>query len=381
MKVLSLGDLAEFVSGFAFKSSAFNTDGVGLPLVRIRDVVPGRSSTYYSGEYDPRFLVSDGDYLIGMDGEFNLARWRGGPALLNQRVCKIAGLDPSLDLGYLVRFLPKMLKKIENATPFATVKHLSVKSLRSIEIPLPPLADQRRIATVLSRAESLRANRQETLDHFGDLGNSIYLEMFAGTEWPRRRLVDLCATRDDIRCGPFGTQLQKSEFREAGVPLWGIKNVNARFELPAWEFVAEATADRLSQYSIIPGDIVMTRKGTIGNCSVYPSHLPLGIMHSDLLRLRMDPDRVVPEFLAHQLHESREIATQIHAVSSGAVMPGINVTKLKELQVRVPPRELQEQFVERLGSVDRQRHACQRQADAFSELHAALVDRAFAGQL
>ncbi len=134
-----VGELTEILSGFAFKSEQFNNSGEGLPLIRIRDVVEGVSDTYYSGDYKSEFLVKNGDALIGMDGQFNLACWRGGPALLNQRVCKIKATDERLYQGYLLRFLPAVLKEIEDRTPFVTVKHLSVKSLREIEIPLPPL--------------------------------------------------------------------------------------------------------------------------------------------------------------------------------------------------------------------------------------------------
>ena len=54
MNVARLGDHAKFLSGFAFKSKLFNDDGTGLPIIRIRDVVRGRSETFYSGEYDER---------------------------------------------------------------------------------------------------------------------------------------------------------------------------------------------------------------------------------------------------------------------------------------------------------------------------------------
>jgi len=53
-------------------------------------------------------------------------------------------------------------------------------------------------------------------------------------------------------------------------------------------FLSEAKAEHLDPYSLLLGDIVMTRKGTIGNCSVYPSDFPTGLMHSDLLRLRVN---------------------------------------------------------------------------------------------
>ena len=146
--LVQLGELIDILSGFAFRSECFDNDD-GFPLIRIRDVVPGNTKTRFRGEYDPAFVVVAGDILIGMDGEFNIARWRGEPALLNQRVCRIRSANERLDEDYLFRFLPGALKKIERVKSFVTVKHLSVKDMRSIYIPLPPVSEQRRIAAIL----------------------------------------------------------------------------------------------------------------------------------------------------------------------------------------------------------------------------------------
>jgi type I restriction enzyme, S subunit len=132
----SLGEHTDLLSGFAFKSERFNTDKAGMPLVRIRDVVLGTTSTFYDGPYDSQFVVNDGEILIGMDGEFNCAKWKGGPSLLNQRVCRIRAKNSALNEDYLFRFLPDALKTIEDRTSFATVKHLSAKDIRAIEIPI-----------------------------------------------------------------------------------------------------------------------------------------------------------------------------------------------------------------------------------------------------
>ncbi|WP_417776970.1 hypothetical protein [Stutzerimonas xanthomarina] len=68
-----LADIAFSQAGFAFKSNGFNQAGLGLPLIRIRDVGQPFSGTYYEGDYRPEFLVRRGDYLISMDGEFRVA--------------------------------------------------------------------------------------------------------------------------------------------------------------------------------------------------------------------------------------------------------------------------------------------------------------------
>ena len=167
---------------------------------------------------------------------------------------------------------------------------------------LPWLLDIRYLS---DRADAIRTKRREAIALLDTLPESIFIEMFgdpatSGWRWRRRTLASACASQDDIRCGPFGTQLAKHEFRSDGVPLLGIKNVNAAFELPPWEFLDERTARRLSHYSIEPGDIVMTRKGTVGNCSVYPHGRSVAIMHSDLLRIRPSPIEFEAGFLAHQ---------------------------------------------------------------------------------
>jgi len=84
-----LGDVATVLNGYAFKAELFNRSQ-GTPLIRIRDVGGEGSQTLYSGEFELKYLVQPGQLLVGMDGDFNCARWRGKPSLLNQRVCKVS---------------------------------------------------------------------------------------------------------------------------------------------------------------------------------------------------------------------------------------------------------------------------------------------------
>jgi type I restriction enzyme M protein len=139
----ALGELLKIQSGFAFKSNAFSeTDG--FPIIRIRDIKPNKTATRYKGEYDPAYIVHDGDLLIGMDGEFNSVIWSGGDALLNQRVCRLHSFTGCLK-EYVAWLIPRKLKEIEDSTYAVTVKHISAKQINAIEIPLPPLDIQKQI--------------------------------------------------------------------------------------------------------------------------------------------------------------------------------------------------------------------------------------------
>ncbi|TGU69928.1 restriction endonuclease subunit S [Geomonas terrae] len=143
-----LGDVAGVLNGFPFESRFFHPSA-GMPLIRIRDVLSGSTDTFYTGEFERQFLVNPSELLVGMDGDFNSARWKSSPGLLNQRVCKITP-NENFYLGRLLEYaLPGFLAAINAATSSVTVKHLSSRSIEEIELPLPPLKEQSRIVEKL----------------------------------------------------------------------------------------------------------------------------------------------------------------------------------------------------------------------------------------
>jgi len=145
---VGLAEVASILNGAPFDSALFSTIE-GVPLLRIRDVLSGTTSTYYTGTYDETYLVKPGDLLVGMDGDFNTDFWGATPALLNQRVCKITPNEAFYSKSFLGYVLPGYLAAINANTPSITVKHLSSKTVGDIELPLPPRAEQTRIVEKL----------------------------------------------------------------------------------------------------------------------------------------------------------------------------------------------------------------------------------------
>ncbi|OOQ44571.1 hypothetical protein AO361_15805 [Pseudomonas fluorescens] len=143
-----LADVAFLLNGAPFNSAMFSmTDG--FPLIRIRDVLSGETSTFYTGEYDQVFVVKPGELLVGMDGDFNSAFWGKKPAILNQRVCKITPIEELYSKSFLAFLLPGYLSAINANTSSVTVKHLSSRTIGEIELPLPPREEQTRIVAKL----------------------------------------------------------------------------------------------------------------------------------------------------------------------------------------------------------------------------------------
>ena len=352
-----LTDICDIQYGYAFDSACFTEDSSYPPLVRIRDVKRGFSETYYSGEYPEEYVLHTGDLLVGMDGEFNIARWKSIDALLNQRVCKLTAKEGTNE-EYLRFAMVKALKAIEDKTAFVTVKHLSAKELNKLELDIPCIEEQNTRADSLTKLEKIITLREEELRQLDDLIKARFVEVFGDLanpkcSWGKCKLIEACADKDDIKCGPFGTQLSKDEYTDTGVAVWEIPQINSAFVMKPMHYLAEKKAEELNAYTIISGDIAMSRKGNVGKCAVFPDDYPDGIIHSDVLRIRVDSKKVNSIFMMCQLHYSREVTRQIEMVSSGAIMAGINVTKLKQIYVHIPPMELQNQFADFVKQVDK----------------------------
>ena len=259
---------------------------------------------------------------------------------------------------------------------------ISRKNLESVEIPLPPLDVQRRIAETLDKVTELISLRKTQLEKLDELVKARFVELFGDLaspdcKWNSEKLVDACANPDDIKCGPFGTQLSKDEYVNEGVAVWEIPQINSLFSTAPTHYLTEEKARQLEAYSIKPGDIAMSRKGNVGKCAVFPSNFESGVIHSDVLRIRVDSDRVLPLFMMHQLHYSGAVQHQIELVSSGAIMAGINVTKLKQIFVHIPPMELQNKFVSFVEQTDKSKVIIQQSLDTLETLKKSLMQEYF----
>src|SRR5690554_4319563 len=125
------------VYGFPFKSKKFNEEGIGLPLIRIRDLRKGESQFYTDEKCDRKFEINCGDLIAGMDGEFRLYLWKGEKSLLNQRVCKFEPKDQSIPPLFIFCLMKPHLHYYENVKVGTTVIHLGKSDLDEIKIQIP----------------------------------------------------------------------------------------------------------------------------------------------------------------------------------------------------------------------------------------------------
>ena len=143
-----LKQVSTVVYGFPFKSKAFNAEGTGMPVVRIRDIPKGFSQTFTDEEADGKYHIKDGDILVGMDGDFHMCIWSGGHAYQNQRVARFES-DDEIGRFHLFFALEKPIQEFNRAIVGTTVGHLGDMHIKTIQIAWPPAKLRRKAHEIL----------------------------------------------------------------------------------------------------------------------------------------------------------------------------------------------------------------------------------------
>lgn len=254
-----------------------------------------------------------------------------------------------------------------------------------IEVPLPPLSEQKRIARILDTADALRAKRRETIAQLDALVQSVFMEMFGSNhdEWAEAKVAELASNeKGSIRTGPFGSQLLHSEFVEKGIKVLGIDNVVSNsFREGEPRYITSEKYEQLHRYTVRPGDVLITIMGTCGRCAVVPDDIETAINTKHLCAITLDQKRCLPDYLRACFLWHPAAQDFLKRNAKGAIMAGLNMGIIKRLPVIVPPVHLQQHFVDALRSVYAQRERLRAHLDELDTLFASLQSRAFAGEL
>lgn len=190
-----VGSHVRVVNGFPFDSALFRV-GEGLPLVRIRDIFRTETVVSFAGDPVPEAAIDTGDVLVGMDGDFNVAVWQGGPAMLNQRVCCLRP-DARFDRAYLALVMALALKWVNEQTFSTTVKHLSSTTIRRLRFPSPAVEEQVAIVAAVERATSAIADTESRLRR----------EIGLVEEYRERLIADAVTGALDVRAADIAAPL------------------------------------------------------------------------------------------------------------------------------------------------------------------------------
>lgn len=314
--------------------------------------VPGPVIVF--GDHTRAFKYVDHPFVIGADG-VKVLRVR-------------SGWDPKYVFHYFAsRYIPSA----------GYSRHF--KFLKELEVPQPPLDEQRRVAAILDKADALRARRRQSLVDLEDLTQSLFHGMFSGPGADWKCPIPLAQAVRKGTIVTYGIVQAGPEF-PGGVPYirsgdlvdGGIAEMQLRRTDPA-------IATRFERSRVRTNDIVMSIRATVGTTALVPESLDGANLTQGTARISPGRD-VLPEFLLEYLR-SPEVQGWIRRQAKGATFREITLSRLRELEVSRPPLVLQREFVQNARDIGRQRIRLSASSDELVNLSEALQQRAFSGRL
>jgi len=268
----------------------------------------------------------------------------------------------------------------------ATQKAINNANFAKLQIILPPLPQQQKIAAILDAADELRQKDKALVAKYDELTQALFLDMFGDTwknpkGWVLKNVEDVAANeKNSIKAGPFGSSLKKEFYVEKGYKIYGQEQVikdNLDF---GNYYINEKKYKELESCKIKEGDILISLVGTYGKISIVPEKYEEGIINPRLMKISPNNKIIRPNFLKILL-QSDGAMMQLKNFSRGGTMDIINVGIVRKITIPLPPIKLQDQFAERVKAIEEQKSIAQASALKSEELFNSLLQKAFNGEL
>jgi type I restriction enzyme, S subunit len=380
-KTINLGEAATFINGYAFKPSDWSDEG--KEIIRIQNLTGSSSEVnYFTGQIDPRYKVVKGDLLISWSATLGIYEWEGEESWLNQHIFKVVFDKETVGKSFFKHLIAHSLRKMEEQVHGATMKHITKKKFDSIQIPLPPLPVQQKIAAILDAADLHRQKTKTLIEKYDQLTQSIFLEMFGDPVrnekgWEIESLRELCSIITD------GTHFSP-EPQKTGFPYVTAKHVKAHgldFDSNPTFISEEAHNQIYKRCTPEFGDVLYIKDGaTTGIACLNTFNEPISLL-SSLALLKPLPEKLNNHYLCFWLNNENIRKKLISEFMSGAAIQRFTLKKINVFKINVPPISLQNQFAERIIAIDKQKKQAREVFSKSKELFNTLLQRAFKGEL
>ena len=385
MRVVALGEaLSDIKPGFAsgdnldvgtfqFRMNNFSRDN-SLDLTRRRRVnaTARKLETQSVAPGDVLFNSTNSPDLVGKSA---LIATLDEPAVFSNHVLRLRVRAEHLDPAYLAHFLQNEFRRgTFRGMAKAWVNQATVgrDRLVSLAMPLPPLPDQRRIATILDHADALRVKRRQTLTHLENLMRSLFDDMFG----------EVKVTKELGAITRFfgGTSLPAGEAfsdQPNGALLMKVSDMNSEGnEDKVGATMLWTSRETPRSATVGAGAVVLPKRGA--SIATNKKRLTTRVTCLDPNLMGVQPNQnVVTSRYLHEWFKSFDLST----ITSGSTVPQLNKPDLSPIVVPVPALTLQETFSIRAERIDTVRAVVQRARANADELFASLQFRAFRGEL
>ena len=200
--------------------------------------------------------------------------------------------------------------------------------------------------------------------------------------WDSQPLSKLVNNNHGISCGPFGTQYKIADLLDSGSIVLGIENIGInRFIHTPFKCIPSKRLAEFNSFIVESKDIILSRAGTVGRCCIVPESFPIAILGSNLLKIRLNPQKMIPEFFTSAFSYFESMQKQIKRSSPGGSYSFLSTSKLGNIRIIVPPLSIQKQYANRISKIDTLQNGQKNMNNEIGILFKALSTKALAGEL
>ena len=299
---------------------------------------------------------------------------------------------------YLMYHLSYIMYRMKYYGQGTTISGITKNQLSNVDIYWPHITIQNQIVakieelfsqldssveTLKKAKRQLAVYRQAVLKEAFDLATQSDSDSTAQF-LPIEQL--LTTDRKGMSTGPFGTMIKKQDHRSSGVPMLGIENIGKGTFVDGNKiFVTYEKAQELSSFSVLEGDIIISRSGTVGEICAVPKRAEGALLSTNLMRISLDKKKIRSDYFIYLFQSKGIVLDQIKELCKGSTRIFINQTILKQVMFPVPTLERQRMIVERIesnlsvcDSIEQTIDTALQQAEA---LRQSILKKAFEGSL
>lgn len=347
---VKLSDCMRLINGRAYLQHELLDEGT--PIIRIQNL-NGGDRWYYSDLILPenKYCIN-GDLLFAWSATFGPYIWEGDKSIYHYHIWKIEPYE-NLDKRYAYHILLWITNSIKRAARGASMLHMTKAGMEQWEIPLPPLAEQKRIAALLDTAVNIMRLREQTIAKLDSLVESTFFKLFGNAKnnemsWNTVPLGDLC----DVEWG--NTSITKASYVEHGFPAYSAAGSDGYLAH------AEHTGD---------GIVLSAIGARCGKCFRAEGEWTA---IKNTITIKTKSDEVDIDFLFQILND--ENFWEIR----GAGQPFITLGTARKLKVITPPKKLQSKFVNMYEEIKNQRKNFESSHMKLTEAFSSLQHQSFA---